>query len=160
MSSAHRHNVLSAAINLWLHVEWPSQFKHPSPKPIATMRLFKAAFEEHYGHQAKDELEKEDVGKPNQAEETWPMGISLLATLLFLVAFSHENDRHEGKNDDEIEHVNNDKEEAEAWTSDMDILATIWSLMTYLNTHYGHQDEKVRTLKGSKDLPKKKKMTK
>ena len=24
MSSAHRHNVLSAAINLWLHVEWPS----------------------------------------------------------------------------------------------------------------------------------------
>ena len=27
--------------------------------------------------------------------------------------------------------------------------------MTYLNTHYGHHDEKVRTLKGSKDLPKK-----
>ena len=83
------------------------------------------------------------------------MGISLLATLLFLVAFSHENGRHDGKNDGEIEHVNNDKEEAEAWTSDMDMLATIWSLMTYFNTHYGHQDEKIRTLKGSKDLPKK-----
>ena len=40
------------------------------------MRLFKPACEEHYGHQAKDELEIEDVGKPNQAEETWPMGIS------------------------------------------------------------------------------------
>ena len=44
--------------------------RHSSPKPVATMRLFKTAFEEHYGQQAKDELGREDVGKAEVAEET------------------------------------------------------------------------------------------
>ena len=64
MSSAYRHKKLSAAMHIWLGVEWQFWFKaHSSQKPVATMRLFKAAFEEHYGHQAKDELAREDAGK-------------------------------------------------------------------------------------------------
>ena len=83
------------------------------------MRLLKAAFEEHYGHQAKDELEREDVGKSEEADETWLVEIGMLATLLILVAFSQEHCRHEGKDEREIEDVKNEQEEEEAWTSDI-----------------------------------------
>ena len=77
------------------------------------------------------------------------MEIGRLATLLFLVAFSQKNSRHKGKDEGEIEHVKNDQEEAEALTSEMAILATILNLMTYSNTHYVHQGEEGRKLKGS-----------
>ena len=65
-------------------------------------------FEEHNGHQAKDERGIEDVGNEEEADETWPVEMGMLATLLILVAFSQEHCRHEGKDEREVEDVRNE----------------------------------------------------
>ena len=61
------------------------------------MRLPKASFEEHNGHQAKAERGIEDVRSEEETDETWHVEMGMLATLLILAACSQENCRHEGQ---------------------------------------------------------------
>ena len=78
------------------------------------MRLLEASFEQHYGHEGKDEREVGDVRNEGEEEKTWTVEMGMLATLMIIVAFSEEHYGHEGEDEREVEDVRN--EEEEAWT--------------------------------------------